>query len=327
MQRLLLMAALLASSLSLLGQARHRVQLKDFRSRFVGQRIVINPDFSNMRLSALAGWQFVKEEKGLYRIQYSQEVPASFAGRAGTIIAVQAPQRVGGAPADQADETYVQYAQAIVKLNSGELLSTTLFNAFLGREPGSQPGDAFALASTRERHKREAVELARELTGKSLYLTRLTRLFGMRLKTTDAQAIAAGIGYSDAEITDFPILTPLPVLQTLYNAKRDFNLVQLQLPDGRKALYVLGCVANSPSPRKYDCATTAMPSFLTNREVEAIRKGNVFAGMSEPAVYMAMGRPQHTGKSSVGQEEELVYPSKHVYLDGSHKVAKVQKQN
>ena len=68
----LLMAALLASSLSLFGQPPRRVQLKDFRSRFVGQRIVINPDFSNMRLSALAGWQFVKEEKGLGELRFGR---------------------------------------------------------------------------------------------------------------------------------------------------------------------------------------------------------------------------------------------------------------
>lgn len=321
----LLLAALLAFSV-LAGHAQDRVQLKEFRSRFVGQRVVINPDFSSVQMPFLASWHFVQVKKGIYRIEYARDVPASFAGRTGVIIAVQAPQPVSGPSPAQTDDTYVAFGNAIIKLDSGEVLLTTLSGAALRHEPGSEPSDTFTMASLRERHQQEADALARKLKGKSVYLTRMNRVFDLGLKTTEVQAIRAGVGYSKAEIFNFPLLTPLPVLQTRYSAARNYMLVVIQLPEGRKAIYVPGCVDDTPSAQKYDCAMTAMPSFLGAKEVDAIRKGKVFVGMSEPAVYMAMGRPKHTNKSAGGLTQ-LIYRSAYVYLDGSHKVAGIQKQN
>ncbi len=106
----------------------------------------------------------------------------------------------------------------------------------------------------------------------------------------------------------------------------------LQLPDGRKAQYLPGCIEDRPDPKrpdggwKYGCAFTVMPSFLSDREIEAIRKGSVFVGMSETALYMGMGFPQKTNESLTGLTQ-LIYYSSYVYLDRDKKVVDVQTHN
>jgi len=69
-----------------------------------------------------------------------------------------------------------------------------------------------------------------------------------------------------------------------------------------------------------------MPSFLSDREIEAIRKGSVFVGMSETALYMGMGFPQKTNESLTGLTQ-LIYYSSYVYLDRDKKVVDVQTHN
>src|ERR1019366_952832 len=303
--------------------AQDRVQLKELRSRFLNQRIVINGNFSDLPVDFLGDWQFVKERKGGYETDYGREVPASFVGRGGVIIAVQAPENVMGPPADQSDDAFVEYGEAIVKLDSGQLVRTTLFSTYLKSDPGSGPGDAFSLTSVRERHQQEAAALARGLSGKSLYLTQLTRIYDMGLTSANIETVKAGIGYSEAQIHDVPLLTPIPVIGTRYSTERDFTIVQLQLPDGRKALYIPGCIEDNPTPKKYTCASTSMPGFLSNREIEAIRKGSVFVGMSEPALYMSIGFPKDTNESLIGHTQ-LVYPTAYIYLDENKKVLEVQ---
>jgi hypothetical protein len=49
-------------------------------------------------------------------------------GQSGTIVAVIAPSKVLEPPPPQTDDSYVQYAEAIVKLDSGQLLETALYN-------------------------------------------------------------------------------------------------------------------------------------------------------------------------------------------------------
>jgi hypothetical protein len=258
MKRVLVLLAAVTTGLA---SAQDRSPLGDFRKAFLNKRIILNQNFTSTPSPFLLNFHFVKEKKGVYTTGYGKEVPASFVGQSGTIIAVIAPSKVFEPPPPQTDDTYVQYAEAIVKLDSGQLLETELYN----KNTGSEVHDAFTLASVLEQHKREAVALAQNLNGKSLYLTRLTRIYDMGLPTATIQSVKAGVGYSEAQINDVPLLTPLPVLETRYSEKLDFSLIILQLPNGQKAQYVPGCVIDELTVKKYACAATSMPTFLTAR--------------------------------------------------------------
>jgi len=271
----------------------------------------------------LTEWQFTKEKKGVYHPIYLKQVPISLVGHTGVIIAVQAPEEVLGPPADQSDEAYVKYGDAIIRLDSGEIVQTALYASFITSAPGLNPSDAFALASVREQKKNEAISLAQRLSGKSLYLTELTHIYDMGLTVSNIGDLETGIGDSDARIINVPLLTPIPILETRYSTERGFTIVLLKLPDGRKAQYVLGCVAETLTPKRCHCASTSMPTFLTDREVEAIRKGSVYVGMSEAALYMSIGLPKETNASLVGHTQ-LVYHTAYIYLDENHKVIEVQ---
>jgi len=238
--------------------AQDRSPLGEFRKAFMNQHIFLNQNFTSSPSPFLINWKFVKEKKGVYTVDYGKEVPSSFVGQSGTIIAVIAPSRVFEKPSPQTDDTYVQYAEAVVKLDSGQLIETALYNA----KTGYEVSDAFTLSSVLDQHKQEAVALAQKLNGKSLYLTRLTRIYDMGLTTATIQSVKAGIGYSEAQINDAPLLTPIPVLETRYSGKLDFSLIMLQLPNGKKAQYVPGCVVDELTEKQYACAATTMPTFL-----------------------------------------------------------------
>jgi hypothetical protein len=191
---------------------------------------------------------------------------------------------------------------------------------------GTEVSDAFTLLSLREKHRQEAIALTQTLKGKSLYLSHLTRIFDMGLTTKSIQTIKAGLGYSDAQIFDAPLLTPLSVVETRYDGPLDYTVVILQLPNERKAQYVLGCVVDQLTRKNYNCAATSLPSFLTAREVGAIRKGSIFIGMSETALYMAMGFPKETNEAVVGSTQ-LIYHTCYVYLNRDKKVEEIQDHN
>lgn len=298
-----------------------RIPLRDFRSHFVGQRVIINGNFSDLPVSFLGSWEWVKEKKGHYAVQYTASVPASLAGEQGIILAVQASDPVMGPPADQSDDTLVNYGEAIVRLDSGQLIETSL----LGLKYGTGASDAFTLATIRDQHKMEAEELGRKLQGKSLYLTNLTRIYDEGLPAAEIQVAKAGILVSDSEILNFPLLSPIPVTAVKYSDKLDATLVELALPDGRRALYALGCISDQLTEKSYTCPSLSMPDFLKPAEIEAIKKRSIYVGMSEVALYMAMGFPQKTNESAIGPNQ-LIYLSAYVYIK-DEKVEEIQSQN
>ena len=294
--------------------AQDRLPLGEFRSRFVNQRIVVNQNCTSTPSHFLADWKWAKGKNGVFTTDYSRSVFSSLVGHTGVIVAVNAPTtyppRKSSPQTGQANETYVQWGEAIVKLDSGELLVTTVYTW----TTGSQAHDAFTLLSVRDRHKQETVSLARTMHGKALYLTRLTHVYDMGLSSSTIQTFKEGIGQSEAEIFDVPLLTPISILETRYSEPLDLSMIVLQLPNGRKGLYVLGCVIPNALPiEKYNCAATAMPTFLTDREIDAIRSGSVFVGMSMRALHMTIGFPAETKESLAGLTE-LTYRKHTVYM-------------
>jgi hypothetical protein len=81
-------------------------------------------------------------------------------------------------------------------------------------------------------------------------------------------------------------------------------------------------VVDELTVKEYGCAAISMPTFLTDHEIEAVRKGSVFIGMSEPALYMTVGFPVKTNDSIVGSKQ-LVYHTMYIYLQDK-KVTEVQ---
>jgi len=295
--------------------------LGKYRSRFVNERVFVNKNFTQ-DAHQLIGWHFAKYKKGRFEVNPEFDVPPVFAGRAGMIVAIQAQASLDGGPVDQSDNASVDSADALVHLDSGEYLATTLSATDLISAPGDHAGDTLCLASVREEHHKTALTLGDMLHGKSLYLSNLTRIYNMGLMTSNIEELKAGVGSNEAQIVNFPLLTPLPVLETRYSVEQDFTSVVLQLPDGRKAQYIVGCV-DEIAVSNLACASITMPDFLTTDEIVAIRKGTIFIGMSEPALYMTMGFPQKTKNSTVG-DSQLVYAKKLVYVDSVKHVSRIE---
>lgn len=306
-RHLFVIVALISSLLC----AQDRTPLREFRNRFLNQRVIVKPDFSSTPRSRILSWRFVKEKKRVYHVNYSKDVPASLVGQIGTIIAVQSPDD----NSSQADNTYVEYAEAIVKLDSGELLRTSISTL----SSGTEDYDSFNLVSARDKKKQETIakvdELQKNLQGKSLYLTAMTNIYdeGFNPKSENLSTIKAGVGHSEALIRTAPFLTPLPVLDVRYFDSLDYTQITLQLPNGRKAYYILGCVVDEISEKHFICASTSLPTFITKPEIEAIRNHSVFIGMSENALNLSRGLPEKSNESLVGPTQ-LIYPGSYIYI-------------
>ena len=102
-----------------LATAQDRSPLGEFRKTFLNQRIILNQNFTSRPSPFLIAWKSVKEKKGVYTVDYGNQIPSSFVGQGGTIIAVLAPTHLFEEPSPQTDDTYVQYAEGVVKLDSG----------------------------------------------------------------------------------------------------------------------------------------------------------------------------------------------------------------
>src|ERR1035441_5417071 len=147
--------------IGVMANAQNRSPLGDFRKQFLNQRVVVNQDFGTIASPFLSDWTFVKEKKGKQGTSYSPDesrrVPVTLVGQAGVIIAVMAPSLFPWEqPLAQTDETYVPHAEAIVKLDSGQLLQAAVFTM----TTGTNDSDSFALSSVREKHHQEALTLA-----------------------------------------------------------------------------------------------------------------------------------------------------------------------
>jgi hypothetical protein len=56
-----------------------------------------------------------------------------------------------------------------------------------------------------------------------------------------------------------------------------------------------------------------MPPFLTPAEVQAIRNGSIFIGMSEAALYLCLGSPERSNEAVAGTTQ-LIYASSYIYI-------------
>ena len=135
-------------------------------------------------------------------------------------------------------------------------------------------------------------------------------------------------------LTDFPLLEPLKITAAKYiNSAPDqlFNgvVLKVKLPNGNEALaFTSETLLKGPSfrntpflERLEGTLFPTIPHELTAREIEAIRHGVMFRGMSERAVEYLWGAPDKTNNwGSAGKQ--LVYPGLFfVYLDNRGKVS------
>ncbi len=202
-------------------------------------------------------------------------------------------------------------------------------------------GDGLLLVSVRDRHARLMSEKLPPVVGEKLYAVEYSYVSLYEADTT-LEDLTDSSQRVIKRMHDVPLLQPLTILQAKHIEELDLVVLKLRLPDGREAVVaseyrdegekILGSFLGFLPPnhdsflaRIAGYLLTAIPVNLTSREVEAIRKGSLFYGMTREAVIYALGFPDPendlgiAGKQLVFREGRIF-----VYLDVAGQVTDIQ---
>lgn len=309
MKKLVLGIIFLASFASR-GYSADRVSLGELRHRWVGVQIVMVPNGETYV------WSQTKEKKGQYSYTMFGNSSESMAGNHAIIVAVNPYGTPSGGNGSDSDNVLVDLFYVTVRLDDGKLVSCTT------SQPGLDVAPPFVEMSVMEKRRQMATTLGETLRGKSIYLTARHGVYDDGLTMPLAVKSIHGERFNEASMTSYPKLVPIAVEKVLYDAKLDVTVIQLRLPNGRLARVVASrdiATGNLDLP-----FLTEIPAKFTSREIDAIRSGSFFVGMSEDALWDALGMPDKI--NDYGTSEQWVYPGgTFIYLDASKHV--IDRQN
>ena len=312
-----------------LAQARHTL---------VGAKVVIIGKTS--RGSSLKGylydWYIAVESDGEYRQSRDlmNYISDSYQGKEAAVIAVQLNRlekersEVGGTNAlgeKITDDALVNpYVDVVVRFTDGTIAMTTSYLSLIFSD--SDLTRPFKLLS--EKNARATVINAQlsSIVGKTVYAVAYSRLF---LPTASLESLMEISRYSAQQMLEFPRLQPLIISKAAYNEEKDVIIIKLRDESSKEYL----CLSNFDShddkisffervAQSYPASLrTLIPTDLTPREIEAIRKGSIFNGMSKRAVYYTIGFPEKENDWGRGGKQFVYFNGKiFVYIDGTDHV-------
>jgi hypothetical protein len=165
------------------------------------------------------------------------------------------------------------------------------------------------------------------IVGKTVYAVAYSRLF---LPTASLESLMENSHYSEQQTLDFPRLQPLTITKAAYNDDKDVIILKLRDTTGKEYL----CLSNFDARRddkvtffqrvveSYPASLRSLiPTDMTPREIEAVRKGSIFNGMSKDAMYRAIGFPEKENNWGRGGKQFIYFNGKlFVYLDATDHV-------
>ena len=312
--------------------------LAQARTALVGTKVVIIGKTS--RSYSLKGylydWYVAIESDGEYR--HSRDlmnyISDSYQGKEAAVIAVQLNRlekernEIGGTNAlgerITADTLVNPYVDGVVRFSDGTAAMTTSYLSLIFSD--SDLTRPFKLLS--EKNERSTVINAQlsSIIGKTVYAAAYSRLF---LPTASLESLMQTSRYSAQQTIDFPRLQPLIISKAAYNQEKD--VIVLKLRDEGSKEYL--CLSNFDSGddnvsffqrvvQSYPASLHAsIPTNLTSREIEAIRKGSIFKGMSKQAVYYTIGFPEKENDWGRGGKQFIYFNGKvFVYIDATDHV-------
>jgi hypothetical protein len=294
--------------------------LGSIKHTYLDQRVVV---YGSAGLGGLLGWQRVKRVvEGYYAPTSpsgSDYLPESYVGKSGKVVLIRlADVGVLGTNAMgetiSPDEIANPYFKLVVEFDDGVLAQTTAY-------PNTLSG-SLVLAEQYQRLQQDISKALPQLIGKTVYAVGYSQLYQ---PNSTFQEIT-GLEIS-TKLLDPPRLQPIQVLDAKY--VRDGVVLKLKLPDGSAALSYSGNLLAHPStaPASEDEMLKTICRYLvlemprlTEKEIDAVRRGAIFKGMSKDALYDALGFPKTENDWGSGGKQ-LVFTSKFlVYLGSDDKI-------
>lgn len=159
----------------------------------------------------------------------------------------------------------------------------------------------------------------KKLLGRNIYHNGYTQLLPTWVTTGD---LADGSKIDSFRDRDTKNLTILKVVGGKHLAVENAVVVKLQLPDGDERL-LFGSLKHYNLKRAYVPtimerlgvrAAEGIPGKFSQEEIAAIKKGSIFRGMSEDALYWSIGYPKNYNDWGVGGMQLIYGNGRFVYL-------------
>lgn len=252
----------------------------------------------------------------LYLARYYDKLPASYKGKIAIVLAVrlhgqeQKTNALGEIISQ--DATVNPYFDLVVGFDDGVLAITTAYP------------DTLTVAGTVELESAAAAiaeKMAKELPlliGKNLYAVGFSKLYQ---PDTSLDELAGGS--KQLSPSNVPRLVPLPILTARYIDSTGV-IFKLKLPNGNEALaFTPQSYVQEDGPfleRVSGNLLERIPSNLTQRDIEAVRRGSVSRGMKRQTLYYVVGLPDKENDWGRGGKQLIYGDRLFFYLDANETV-------
>lgn len=313
--------------------------LDEIRGELLGQEIVILgnafpagiPGYEHLTPTAnkLVDWFFMEGNEGTGYTRskaIAPYAPTAMRGQKGRVVAVQETtsllnrSRAGqldafGKPIAEAS-ILNPYITVVVRTADGQALigSTGYYITLMGSK--------LQLASRADRLKEEMAAYLEKLIGRRLYKTEFSQLLRSGLSLSDLLDRNRRLLSRDTQTAN---LTALTVIEARHLEAENAVVLKVALPNGEERL-LYGELRNyeradverrSQLERMGIRIGEEVPAKFSNREIAAIRKGEIFRGMSKEALFWSYGYPEKSNDWGRGGQQYIYGGTEYVYTDGA----------
>lgn len=322
---LLLVLASAAVSLSLLASiswAREEKTLGEIRKILLGQEVVI----MGTKGSGLEQFQGGEEVfLHWYRPgQISENVPYRLKGQKGKVVSIEVldkslnpskrdrPTDVFGNTVKDGDGVRDPYIEIVVALDEGTKVATRgSYTTMIGSD--------WQFASVVEKERDEISKNINSLIGKVIYPVAYSMVYPTDI---DMKELTDELR-SDQYRIQIANLTPLTITKAKYLDGENQILLKVEFSNGSSGIIIHKIRSDPQDASFFERARggflTKIPTSLTKKEIDAIRKGSIFRGMSTKALYYSWGFPKEENDWGRGGSQ-LLYGNKQIVYTDNNKV-------
>lgn len=314
------------------------------RSMLVGKKVSIMGTI--LSKGYLNDWDPVVEQNGEYKRFTTgnyNNLPDSYLGKEAEVVTVQLnsleKKRSGAGGVNalgetiSADSLVNPYCDVIVRFSDGLMAIHTSYLSLIFSDVFVSARPFRLLSEKNERAKLISSQLP-SIVGKTVYAVAYSDLFR---PTATLESLMEESRYNSQRTFDFPRLQPLTIVSAKYIEDKDVIVLKLKDSSGKEYL-TLSKFDLKSVPSEFDlggdkgrffgkvvssspAALRISISGLSEREIIAIRQGNIIAGMSLTALYSTIGFPEKENDWGKGGKQLIYSDGKlYIYLDANNRV-------
>lgn len=305
--------------------AAEDLRMSEIKDRLMGQDVVIGGVHATAGVKQeklMPDWRHVKCRDDAYvQCIDGGYVSSALRGKIGKVVAVKDVNATFNQEQERRDafgDPIVSFdsvnpsVHIIVRLNERDtLIGTKGFYGYL------VPG-VIEPINSHDARKRELESILKKLVGRTIYKIGTTKLYSANASLDDLLDRDARERLLEKSVAN---LTPLKVLSVLISEADMTPLLKVQLPDG-SARVLIGDASRYDLYKRLQSTTEAMgfhavekiPSYFSRRELDAIRGGSMFRGMSELALDWSIGRPKDKNDWGLAGKQLIYGSGLYVYI-------------